>query len=177
MELMTRYCPRCDAEVEDAGGYCLLGHPLRLASEMPSLADLRSENRPLRDLSAEDVQVRELRAQVDDAFVGLPSAAEAALADVESRGLVPTAAPAPATVALAPPPQPPPGPASEGSVSRTRPIEPAQDAHSVWNALGTMEPGRLAADPIAAFAPAMRVDWGPRRRFSERLGRRLKGRA
>jgi hypothetical protein len=37
----TRYCTTCAAEVEDAGGYCMLGH--RLAPAGPSPYDLRSE--------------------------------------------------------------------------------------------------------------------------------------
>jgi hypothetical protein len=40
---MTRHCTRCNAEVEDAGGYCLLGHPLRLNMETSSLDELKRE--------------------------------------------------------------------------------------------------------------------------------------
>lgn len=40
--MKLRYCPRCRADVEDAGGFCLLGHPLPIASEDP-IADLRAE--------------------------------------------------------------------------------------------------------------------------------------
>ena len=41
--MTTRYCPRCRAEVEDTGGFCLLGHPLRLAAPVDSLSHLRAE--------------------------------------------------------------------------------------------------------------------------------------
>ena len=40
--MKLRYCPRCRAEVEDADGFCLLGHPLPVANEDP-IADLRAE--------------------------------------------------------------------------------------------------------------------------------------
>jgi hypothetical protein len=38
-----RHCPRCGTEVEDVGGYCLLGHPLRLSAPVDSLKELRAE--------------------------------------------------------------------------------------------------------------------------------------
>lgn len=41
--MMTlRYCPRCRADVEDAGGFCLLGHRFPERNEDP-IADLRAE--------------------------------------------------------------------------------------------------------------------------------------
>ena len=40
MEL--RFCPRCRADVEDAGGYCLLGHPFP-EDRVDAIADLRAE--------------------------------------------------------------------------------------------------------------------------------------
>ena len=42
-DMGTRYCRSCATEVEDAGGYCLLGHPLRLEAPRDSLAHLRAE--------------------------------------------------------------------------------------------------------------------------------------
>ncbi|MDQ4142857.1 MAG: hypothetical protein M3198_03780 [Actinomycetota bacterium] len=41
--MTTRFCTRCDNEVEDAGGYCLLGHRLALEPLSASLSDLRKE--------------------------------------------------------------------------------------------------------------------------------------
>lgn len=42
--MSERYCPRCRAEVADVGGFCLLGHSLRLQPVMDSsLGDLRAE--------------------------------------------------------------------------------------------------------------------------------------
>jgi hypothetical protein len=37
----TRYCTTCAAEVEDAGGFCMLGH--RLAPAVPSIDEFQSE--------------------------------------------------------------------------------------------------------------------------------------
>ena len=40
--MTLRFCSRCRADVEDAGGYCLLGHPFpRETSD--ALSDLRAE--------------------------------------------------------------------------------------------------------------------------------------
>lgn len=41
--MTNRYCTRCATEVEDAGGFCLLGHPLSEAAPTGSLSDLRAE--------------------------------------------------------------------------------------------------------------------------------------
>lgn len=47
--MSERYCPKCRTEVEDVGGFCLLGHDLRLRAVTESTMD-------------------DLRAQVDRAF-------------------------------------------------------------------------------------------------------------
>lgn len=42
--MVERYCPECRTEVEDVGGFCLLGHDLRLRAMTEStLGDLRAE--------------------------------------------------------------------------------------------------------------------------------------
>jgi hypothetical protein len=42
--MSERYCPKCETEVEDVGGFCLLGHSLKLrALTDTSLGDLRAE--------------------------------------------------------------------------------------------------------------------------------------
>ena len=102
--MTDRFCPRCVAEVEDVGGFCLLGHPLTEAAPSGSLT--------------------ELRAEVDRAF-------ENARVQV-----------AHALGAAAPPPPPPP----LASVRTVLTID--QDVH-------------IGPDPIADFAPAPRMDWGP----------------
>jgi hypothetical protein len=40
--LSLRFCARCRADVEDAGGYCLLGHPFPQDTSDP-ISDLRAE--------------------------------------------------------------------------------------------------------------------------------------
>jgi hypothetical protein len=93
------FCPRCSSRVEDKGGYCLLGHPLR--PEESPLADIRRE--------------------VDDAFH-----------DSFPGGLEPPLAPVGAAWEIN----------SEPSPSRSPRYLPPDD-------------------PISAFAPAPRMDWGP----------------
>ena len=105
--MSDRFCPRCMAEVEDVGGYCLLGHPLSEAAPSGSLTDLRAE--------------------VDRAFE------EARVQVAHVLG------------AAAPPPPPPP------VAARRTVLTLDQEAHT-------------GPDPIADFAPAPRMDWGPDRR-------------
>ena len=47
--MSERYCPKCRADVEDVGGFCLLGHDLRLRAMT-------------------DSTMNQLRAEVDRAF-------------------------------------------------------------------------------------------------------------
>ncbi len=63
--MSMRHCPRCRTEVEDVGGFCLLGHPLRLAAPVDSLATLRAEV----DRAFEDVEVK-----VAEVLAGAPVA-------------------------------------------------------------------------------------------------------
>ena len=133
----TRYCPTCATEVEDADGYCLLGHTLRVSAITESMD--------------------ELRADVDHYF----TAARAELASISGRGSgAPQGPPAPPSPNGRPnpaptaPPPPPPSNASEAELP------------SVWQALeheiaGTE--GLESGDPISMFAPAPRMDWGPDR--------------
>jgi hypothetical protein len=41
--MTTRFCPICANEVEDTGGFCLLGHSLKVASAVPQSSELRAE--------------------------------------------------------------------------------------------------------------------------------------
>ena len=108
-----RYCRLCDADVEDAGGYCLLGHPLKLDTPIPSVAEMRDEvSRALGEARPEE----EASSEMADA-----SAAEA----------VPEA--------WTPP--------------------PPDVRAKVWQPLEDAVPE--SADPITAFAPPPRMDWGP----------------
>ena len=41
--MALRFCPRCRAEVDDVGGFCLLGHRFPAAPVEDPIADLRAE--------------------------------------------------------------------------------------------------------------------------------------
>ena len=118
---MNRFCSQCRAEVEDVGGYCLLGHPLaKAAPDNGSLSSLRAEV----DRAFEDARIQVA------SFVGEAS--------------------------NAPPPPPPP----QGA--------PAAPTHTTYP---TIEETVVGPDPIADFAPAPRMDWGPERKsLLKRLG-------
>ena len=88
--MSNRFCPTCHTEVEDAGGFCLLGHSLRVAA--PDSTD---------SLSA-------LRAEVDQAFEDARVAVGHALTETPLRGAAEApATPAAPAVHAAPPPPPP----------------------------------------------------------------------
>ena len=123
--MTTRYCPRCQGDVEEAGGFCLLGHRLSLEPVGASLSQLET---------------------------GFDDAAEQAIGQVFG--------------APPPPPDAPvvPHPSDERS---------AQAA--VYRRLEDISARPDDDDPIAAFAPPPRMDWGPRRPSVMRgvTGRRL----
>jgi len=135
--MSERYCPRCGTDVEDVGGFCLLGHSLKLASVTDSMSGLRAEVDRVFDEVREQVQAR--------------------LATVT--GEIP---------AVAPPPPPP--PALEVPVVVEVVEEASQtDLDPLWaNFDDDLSPE--GPDPIAAFAPSPRMDWGPDK------GKRLKRR-
>jgi hypothetical protein len=126
---MTRFCRSCAAEVEDRGGFCALGHRLKL--------------NPLDSL----------RAEIDEVF-------DAALLEIAGAGPTPSTPPAASTQESS---------ASEALAS----VSPAsaddipsgevltERARGVWAALE--ESVDVDGDPIEAFAPAPRMDWGPTR--------------
>jgi hypothetical protein len=103
--------------------------------------------------------MRELRREVDLTF-------ERAMQDVAAAvGM--SHPPRARAVSAAPPPPPPPAPPSA-------PLPPPRPRTTVWTALeqemaGSRRPSE--GDPISAFAPAPRMDWGPKRpSFLERRG-------
>ena len=128
--MSLRFCEKCSAEVEDVGGFCLLGHPLRLEPPIPSVAEVRQEVDRVLDEVADESYVR-----LDDALVGGSGSDD--------------------------PPAPPP--------ARTR-------RPSLWDSLGRGS-GDKAQDPIEAFAPPPRMDWGPQERSNllQRTIRRRQG--
>lgn len=85
----------------------------------------------------------ELRAQVNEAF----AAAESQLQVLTSSIMAPAIPPPAPQPRVAPPPPPPPAP-------------PPPPPPVLYKPLPTPEEDRLD-DPIAAFAPAARLDWGP----------------
>jgi hypothetical protein len=123
--MTQRFCPLCATEVQDVGGYCRLGHRLRLDPPQASLGELRDEVE--RAFGDAEVVRRE-------ALVG---------AATGRGGVAPSISPQPpARRATQAPP---------GAAPRSRPVSPA------------------AADPITAFAPPPRMDWGPERPWRSRL--------
>jgi hypothetical protein len=144
----TRFCQKCGNEVEDTGGFCLLGHRLTLDAPTASLEELRAEV----DRSFEDARL-EVEALVSSGVTSSPSVADAPPAP-------PAHSAATAPVRRMPPPPPPPP-------SARRTARP-----QVWSELARdLENGvDLTNDPINAFAPAPRLDWGPER--TKRLRRK-----
>jgi hypothetical protein len=170
--MTTRFCPGCQAEVQDTGGFCLLGHRLALEAPVASLKALREEvegsfegsEHLAEQLDAEPWdQVPEPVLASTVASVAattletpvVPSAAAAAPVReapvVPTRRMAPPPPPPPPRVGPPPPPPPPVLPPNPASPAPSRPS------------------GR---DPIADFAPAPRMDWGPEKARLKRLRRR-----
>lgn len=152
MNTTTRFCQKCGNEVEDTGGFCLLGHRLTLDAPTASLDELRAEV----DRSFEEARL-EIEALVSSGSQGPPSPTPVAAPVGPTAHSTSPAAP----VRRMPPPPPPPA----------RKVAYAQ----VWKELE--KDIDLTNDPINAFAPAPRLDWGPEktkrlRRKSQRPSRR-----
>ncbi len=154
--MANRFCNHCGTDVEDAGGFCLLGHPLRHQAPVTPMNELRTEV----DQAFEDA-----RTQVTDALRG---SRDAAIMDHPVQGLPTRTSPAPQRVAVgvgaatrpaarasAPSPPPPPPP------------PPPPVRRSVWDLAS--QPAPDGPDPIASFSPAPRMDWGPERSVFKRL--------
>lgn len=127
--MTERYCPKCDTEVEDVGGFCLLGHSLRLRPITASLDELREEV----DRAFEEVRIQV--AAVTGEIPAVPGADSA--------------------------PPPPPLPDDLEEQTKTKMSE-------LWE--GFEDDVRLSTDPIAAFAPDTRMDWGPAEGKRKRRG-------
>ena len=108
--MSDRFCSHCNAEVEDTGGYCLLGHSLRSSAPTDSLTALRAE--------------------VNQAFEEARAQVATALGETQP------------TTSMGPPSPPPP-------------------LASVRTVLTIDQGVQAGPDPIADFAPAPRMDWGP----------------
>jgi hypothetical protein len=125
-QVTVRYCKVCAGDVEEVDGHCLLGHALKLAPPIPSVAEMRDE--VSRALGEARIEAR-------------PDAGgQAASGDVgdDLNHLW-----EPRAMTWSPPP-------------------PVQDPQqTVWGPLAEELP--MEGDPITAFAPASRMDWGPDR--------------
>jgi hypothetical protein len=136
--MAERHCPSCGTDVEDAGGFCFLVHPLRLQSmtEAETLDDLRAEvNRAFEDVK---VQVEEALGEID---INVPP--------------------------------PPPGPRSRvvpatDARELDQPGTPIRTYDDLWKAFE--DEAARGEDPITAFAPPPRMDWGPERSKLRRRG-------
>ena len=126
--MTQRFCPLCATEVQDVGGYCRLGHRLRLDPPQASLGDLRDE--------------------VDRAFDEAELVVAQASAGVAS-----------SRSGRVPPPSP--------TQAHTRPASPVSRESRPTARRGLSAP----SDPITAFAPPPRMDWGPERPWRTRLSR------
>lgn len=173
--MAQRFCSRCNAQVEDTGGYCLLGHDLRLEAPVDSLKALRAEvNRTFDEARRELADVMAPAAtfapELGDAG-GAPRADLQVPAAPRKNGsvrldeaLVVEGHPgdddrewSDARAAEDPAPSPAPSP------------PPPPDAHPTGGEGLDEAPGLTPGDPITTFAPSPRMDWGPRR---SRFGRR-----
>ena len=148
---VTRFCPSCGTDVEDVGGFCMLGHNLKVSAPTADLSTLRAEV----DAAFEEAKLQ-VAAALGGSSIGtspVPSPAARPRPEVDPR---PAASPSetvrlPDVPAKTPPPPPP-----DLRVT-TQPVAIPQ------------QPVTGGSDPIAAFAPPPHMDWGPNRK---RFGRR-----
>jgi hypothetical protein len=154
MSMAVRYCPRCDAEVEDLGGYCMLGHSMKLT--------------PITEL----VELRDLKAEVDKAFADAELEVASVIASVTGEMEAVASGPAPSTVgpALQKPPPPPPPPPERFEVFEDVDEAAKERYASFWKTIDE-DPEPSASDPITAFAPSPRMDWGPEGKPAKRRRR------
>jgi hypothetical protein len=157
--MANKFCTRCNAEVEDTGGYCLLGHRLGDAAPGDSLTALRAEvNRTFDEARQQLADVMAPAAAVAPVIVTPPERMTRPAAVPELAARPSRFVPPPPTVELD----------DHLEVHAEGPRLEAFDAdappahhHSVWDELddAPLAPG----DPIASFAPEPRMDWGPRK--------------
>ena len=130
--MSLRFCSRCRADVEDAGGYCLLGHPFPQDNTDP---------------------ISDLRAEVDKAFekikIAIPVAGMASTFQVPGDG----GSEAEATSLE---------PYEELRSSDEHLVEEmAQSRRDYWSQLRDEIDVSVSDDPILSFSPSPRMEWGP----------------
>ena len=121
----VRFCTRCRADVEDVGGFCLLGHRFPVTAADDPLADLRAE--------------------VDQAFQKVQAEVATALDPVRT-----------STADLFRSDLPGPEPIAEDEMLEEMQVT----SKALWAPLEEDAPVSRN-DPIVAFAPSPRMDWGP----------------
>ncbi len=129
--MTVSFCPTCATDVQDVGGFCLLGHRLGLRPDDP---------------------IAQLRAEVDHAFEkveGQIAAALDPLAELAAENGIGAAE----ALAIA---------GGDSADDRTVLEEMRVTSKAVWKPLEE-ETTVTGNDPIVAFAPAPRMDWGPER--------------
>jgi hypothetical protein len=196
--MTTRFCPGCRAEVEDTGGFCLLGHRLALEPPVASLSALREEvDSSFDDSAFASVDFADDRDEAWDRTV-VPAMAGAVRASPavpagrvapppasppQAAPVRPVSPPATPTRRVPPPPPPPQAFVPSPSAPPTSPPPPPPAADRTFAAIIPPNPtvlppnpaspaardDSLAGDPITAFAPAPRMDWGPERGRLRRL--------
>ena len=130
--MSLRFCSRCRADVEDVGGYCLLGHPLP-QDAVDTISDLRAEV----DKAFEKIKVEIPVTGMASAFTGAGAAPPPPGAAVEAyeelRG------------------------SDEELVE-----EIAQTRTDYWSQLrDEVDVSDPRDDPILSFSPSPRMEWGP----------------
>lgn len=147
-------CPDCGTQTLNDDGYCLTGHAVMDAPRARALSDLSEQ----------------VNAAFEEARVDLESTMWAGIDPVAPVDMLAPAPPppppaAPERTAPRPPtrvPPPPPPPKPQEAAPEIRPVG---SPHSLWdNFTDQLEEGDAvlsSSDPIAAFSPAPRMDWGP----------------
>ena len=191
--MTERFCPGCQTDVEDTGGFCLLGHRLALDAPVASLTELRDdEDRSYAQAQLdEDLPDASLPAEVDVPQPVLAGAARTRASmppppppppvvvpppvDVtsgqahEDRSLAPAPPQPPATPPSMPPLTSPVAPAPAARRAPPPPPPPVAPRRQVF--AGLEHQAEVKGDPISAFAPAPRMDWGPDKGGLKRLRR------
>ncbi|MQA99472.1 MAG: hypothetical protein GEU78_04155 [Actinobacteria bacterium] len=145
---VTRFCPTCGTDVEDVGGFCMLGHSLKVSAPSAALSTLRAEV----DAAFEEAKLK-VAAVLGTSAPNAPIQPVPSPRSVEPLGITepePLVDPAPASSPVrTPPPPPPPAPAGTARMD-TQPV--------------VVPPPSNGSDPITAFSPPPHMDWGPRRK-------------
>ncbi len=131
--MQLRFCPQCRADVEDAGGFCLLGHRLPETTADP---------------------LAELRAEVDLSFAKVHTEVATVVDSIE-----PAAPPAEVPVWQ-----------QLGEDDEAVAEEMRATSRKIYDELSQDDP-ISRSDPIIAFSPSPRAEWGPERGHGRRSRR------